>query len=150
MPNSLGEAIDLLPETDWVSIIAGLIFGVIFLALGIWIPNRKAEKKQRMEAQIRAEFEEKTRRESEQATIQSFAPPPLPHGLITRSTDDYEDVATAVSERLANGSLVTLWGAGGVGKSTLAKDVAHRLYSCLLYTSPSPRDRTRSRMPSSA
>ena len=25
-----------------------------------------------------------------------------------------------------------------------------RIYSCLLYTSPSPRDRTRSRMPSSA
>ena len=33
------------------------------------------------------------------------------------------------------------------------KDVRLRiwdLYSCLLYTSPSPRDRTRSRMPSSA
>ena len=27
---------------------------------------------------------------------------------------------------------------------------AERLYACLLYTSPSPRDRTRSRMPSSA
>ena len=26
----------------------------------------------------------------------------------------------------------------------------HNLYTCLLYTSPSPRDRTRSRMPSSA
>src|SRR5665811_654146 len=26
----------------------------------------------------------------------------------------------------------------------------HALYTCLLYTSPSPRDRTRSRMPSSA
>src|SRR5664280_3323549 len=26
----------------------------------------------------------------------------------------------------------------------------HQLYRCLLYTSPSPRDRTRSRMPSSA
>ena len=26
----------------------------------------------------------------------------------------------------------------------------HLLYTCLLYTSPSPRDRTRSRMPSSA
>ena len=25
-----------------------------------------------------------------------------------------------------------------------------RMYACLLYTSPSPRDRTRSRMPSSA
>ena len=28
--------------------------------------------------------------------------------------------------------------------------LAERTYSCLLYTSPSPRDRTRSRMPSSA
>ena len=26
----------------------------------------------------------------------------------------------------------------------------HNVYACLLYTSPSPRDRTRSRMPSSA
>ena len=29
-------------------------------------------------------------------------------------------------------------------------DNAEALYVCLLYTSPSPRDRTRSRMPSSA
>ena len=28
--------------------------------------------------------------------------------------------------------------------------VCHTLWACLLYTSPSPRDRTRSRMPSSA
>ena len=30
------------------------------------------------------------------------------------------------------------------------KDVDNAVQSCLLYTSPSPRDRTRSRMPSSA
>ena len=30
------------------------------------------------------------------------------------------------------------------------KDWSYPYYSCLLYTSPSPRDRTRSRMPSSA
>ena len=30
------------------------------------------------------------------------------------------------------------------------KTLAAQLYHCLLYTSPSPRDRTRSRMPSSA
>ena len=30
------------------------------------------------------------------------------------------------------------------------RDIFERLYACLLYTSPSPRDRTRSRMPSSA
>ena len=33
--------------------------------------------------------------------------------------------------------------------TTLSLD-AQSLYTCLLYTSPSPRDRTRSRMPSSA
>ena len=41
------------------------------------------------------------------------------------------------------------------GKGILAADestgtIAKRFNSCLLYTSPSPRDRTRSRMPSSA
>ena len=41
------------------------------------------------------------------------------------------------------GTFTTLLGPNGCGKSTLLK-------SCLLYTSPSPRDRTRSRMPSSA
>ena len=34
--------------------------------------------------------------------------------------------------------------------STRAGDIARGPGSCLLYTSPSPRDRTRSRMPSSA
>ena len=38
-------------------------------------------------------------------------------------------------------------GAGGTGGSTTHNQLSN---SCLLYTSPSPRDRTRSRMPSSA
>ena len=44
-----------------------------------------------------------------------------------------------------------------LGHSATDKEVAEKLgismdefYNCLLYTSPSPRDRTRSRMPSSA
>ena len=36
------------------------------------------------------------------------------------------------------------------GRSLLAVKGKHSPYLCLLYTSPSPRDRTRSRMPSSA
>ena len=32
----------------------------------------------------------------------------------------------------------------------IAKEAAEQSHRCLLYTSPSPRDRTRSRMPSSA
>ena len=35
-------------------------------------------------------------------------------------------------------------------KSYIIKTQANAGYICLLYTSPSPRDRTRSRMPSSA
>ena len=41
---------------------------------------------------------------------------------------------------VAAASALALWGTGG-------SDIP---FSCLLYTSPSPRDRTRSRMPSSA
>ena len=42
--------------------------------------------------------------------------------------------------------LRTLGDEGGLGYS----EEQVRAYACLLYTSPSPRDRTRSRMPSSA
>ena len=34
--------------------------------------------------------------------------------------------------------------------SQVSDKIKDILYACLLYTSPSPRDRTRSRMPSSA
>ena len=34
--------------------------------------------------------------------------------------------------------------------TNIGREVAEQIYDCLLYTSPSPRDRTRSRMPSSA
>ena len=47
------------------------------------------------------------------------------------------------------GEIHAIVGGNGCGKSTLAKVISGVL-PCLLYTSPSPRDRTRSRMPSSA
>ena len=47
-----------------------------------------------------------------------------------------------------------LSGPPGIGKTTVAKALCNQLgadyYVCLLYTSPSPRDRQKSRMPSSA
>ena len=55
-----------------------------------------------------------------------------------------------------NGEFLVLLGSSGCGKSTLLNSIAGLLeisdgqIFCLLYTSPSPRDRTRSRMPSSA
>ena len=45
---------------------------------------------------------------------------------------------------------VVLFGPESTGKSTLAKELADHYNSCLLYTSPSPRDLSTSRMPSSA
>ena len=63
--------------------------------------------------------------------------------------------SVATSEIKANGSATF---AGFVASSKLisgienggSSDLAVGIYNCLLYTSPSPRDRTRSRMPSSA
>ena len=48
-----------------------------------------------------------------------------------------------------DGELIVIVGPSGCGKSTLLRMVAG-LEDCLLYTSPSPRDATLSRMPSSA
>ena len=38
----------------------------------------------------------------------------------------------------------------GTGKTTIINALSYAMYGCLLYTSPSPRDRQKSRMPSSA
>ena len=54
--------------------------------------------------------------------------------------DEYLDYEL-VSQGVVDESLAEVWGTEGM--------VGHP-YICLLYTSPSPRDRTRSRMPSSA
>ena len=53
------------------------------------------------------------------------------------------DVLKGVSLEARSGQITSIAGPSGCGKSTL-------LYFCLLYTSPSPRDRQKSRMPSSA
>ena len=42
------------------------------------------------------------------------------------------------------------WDVTGVGNEKIGKVYRGISYSCLLYTSPSPRDRQKSRMPSSA
>ena len=63
--------------------------------------------------------------------------------------------------KLAKSEIIHFVGIGGIGMSGLSlimkgkgfkiqgSDIAKNK-NCLLYTSPSPRDRTRSRMPSSA
>ena len=55
-------------------------------------------------------------------------------------TDEGVLAVQEFSLNIADKEFIVLVGPSGCGKST----------TCLLYTSPSPRDRTRSRMPSSA
>ena len=58
------------------------------------------------------------------------------------------DLAPAVVQVDANNGFAPL--ALELGAEPLASKAASQGIACLLYTSPSPRDRTRSRMPSSA
>ena len=65
------------------------------------------------------------------------------------------DIKTAktIAPKLPASIAVLFRGPTGVGKSAITNAIAKELglpLICLLYTSPSPRDRTRSRMPSSA
>ena len=93
------------------------------------------------------------------------------HVSLATSRDDEQSLLDF--ERALQGKNNVLVGQSGMGKSSLAKylighseirvgELSERTglgqhttsvaqcYPCLLYTSPSPRDRTRSRMPSSA
>ena len=54
----------------------------------------------------------------------------------------------AATEDYNKGDIVTI--GSGTDNYVVPKDLAGTVTTCLLYTSPSPRDRTRSRMPSSA
>ena len=75
-----------------------------------------------------------------------------------RSTLDRSSAASDVYKRQTrfNGNFATTFTAGkeiktGPGfKNRIVGVNIKTIYACLLYTSPSPRDRTRSRMPSSA
>ena len=81
------------------------------------------------------------------------------------------DIISSCSVNVNKGEIVSILGPNGAGKSTAMKAMLGSLNLksgsvmidgkdisklspqdrvCLLYTSPSPRDRTRSRMPSSA
>ena len=62
----------------------------------------------------------------------------------------------AITERFIEaGAKVVIWDIDeNAAKEAIDKvkseNLSHQVVDCLLYTSPSPRDRTRSRMPSSA
>ena len=77
---------------------------------------------------------------------------------------DFDSLEKSIPERSSNshkgdfGKVIVVGGSEGMGGAAILSSEASlfsgaglvHLRTCLLYTSPSPRDRTRSRMPSSA
>ena len=71
-------------------------------------------------------------------------------GNIDLSEVIQDTVGAMVSSNTESGITVTYQDSDGTIDFTVASQTDENFTTCLLYTSPSPRDRTRSRMPSSA
>ena len=67
--------------------------------------------------------------------------------LTENNTENAEDWDLPTSHKPY---VILVVGVNGVGKTTTIGKLAYQFKNCLLYTSPSPRDSTSSRMPSSA
>ena len=85
----------------------------------------------------------------------------IPLKLTLEGIYSYQERQTIDFTALSQAGLFGIFGAVGSGKSSILEAITYALFGeterlnardkrCLLYTSPSPRDRTRSRMPSSA
>ena len=76
----------------------------------------------------------------------------IENGAVELYYDNSKKFETITSGARISGDLELLDNTGSTGRLLLGNGGDLRLYhdGCLLYTSPSPRDRTRSRMPSSA
>ena len=68
----------------------------------------------------------------------------LSHSYLKTQSSDADWAIRGVNIDWNDGGAYALLGPSGCGKTTLLNII------CLLYTSPSPRDRQKSRMPSSA
>ena len=66
---------------------------------------------------------------------------------LRKSYGDGAEALKGISLDIEEGEVIALLGPNGAGKTTLISTICGL---CLLYTSPSPRDMRRSRMPSSA
>ena len=86
---------------------------------------------------------EKAVKDSSADTSVIFVPPPFAADAIMEAADAGIRLVVCITEGIPTSDMIRVM-------DYLVKKETRLIGPCLLYTSPSPRDRTRSRMPSSA
>jgi len=114
-----------------IAIAVGLVFGFVLFLVMLWLGRGKSSEK------LPAEPTPPTVVVQVPPAVPTERPVPQPPrrrgpvGFVARHDEEGRDLVEVVTKALEGDGAVNLWGSGGVGKTTLAIEISHRLLPSL-------------------